>query len=92
LKRVYRWAGPGKGLIEITNEVGRIPENKAPAVWADIEPYEFIGKSHKGDFEIVTSRSRHREVLKEGGYIEVGNEMPKSVKSAIERERERNGR
>lgn len=88
MKRVYKWAGPGKGFIEITDEVNKIPENKAPAVWGDIQPYEFMGESHKGKFEVISSRSRHKEVLKEGGYIEVGNEMPKPVRAAIERERQ----
>lgn len=92
MKRVYKWRGPGKGFEEITDQVNRIPESVAPAVYGDIEPYEFMGDSPYGKFDRVTSRSKHKELLKLGGYVEVGNEKPKRYVNALERERERNGR
>lgn len=70
--------------VDITEESQRVPESLSPAVWGEIQPYEFMGESHRGRFEVVESRTRHREILKEGNYIEVGNEKPKWM-----RERER---
>jgi len=86
MKRIYKIHPSGKGLIDITEERRRIPESAAPAIFGEIEPYPFMGKSHKvdsakGEHEMITSRTRHREVLKEGGYIEVGNEKLKGVRS-----------
>lgn len=45
------------------------PEVDAPMVMPDIQPYR-----SQLDGSIVTSRSRHRELLKAHGCIEVGNE------------------
>jgi hypothetical protein len=87
LKRVYKWRGPGLGLEDITDRANRIPESVAPAVFGDIEPYEFMGESPYGKFDIVGSRSKHRELLKLGGYEEVGNEKPARLLEAQERER-----
>ena len=86
MKRIYKLHPSGKGLVDITEEWRRIPESVAPAIWGEIEPYQFMGESHradaaKGEHEIITSRTRHKEVLKEGGYIEVGNEKLAGVRS-----------
>lgn len=79
VKRIYKLDESGK-LIDITEEKQRILESLTPNVWNDIAPYEFMGESHRGNHEIITSRSRHKEVLKEGGYIEVGNEQQKALR------------
>lgn len=39
-------------------------------VVADIEPYKTVTG------EVVTSRREHKEFLRRGGYVEVGNEKP----------------
>lgn len=67
-------------LTDITEESRKIPVSVAPAVFGEIAPYEFMGESHKGNHEIVTSRTRHKELLREGGYVEVGNEKPKELR------------
>jgi len=86
MKRIYKWRGAGLGLEDITDQKQRIPESKGPAVFGDIEPYEFMGDSPYGKFDHVSSRSKHRELLRLGGYVEVGNEKPQRL-----RERERDG-
>ena len=67
-------------LTDITEERRKLPVSVAPAVFGEIAPYEFMGESHKSDHEIVTSRTRHKELLREGGYVEVGNEKPKALR------------
>jgi len=47
----------------------------APMVMPDIEPYQSMING-----EMITSRSRHREHLREHGCIEVGNEAMKATK------------
>ena len=44
----------------------------APMVMPDIDPYRSVI-----DGSLITSRSRHREHLRDHGCIEVGNEPPK---------------
>jgi hypothetical protein len=44
-------------------------EVNAPMVMGDIQPYQSMATG-----EMITSRSRHREHLKQHGLIEVGNE------------------
>lgn len=79
VKRIYKLDESGK-LVDITDEMQRTPYSMSPNIWNDIAPYEFMGESHRGNHEIITSRSRHREALKEGGYIEVGNEQQKALR------------
>ena len=67
-------------LVDITEELRKTPVSVGPAIWGEIEPYEFMGESHRGNHEMVTSRTRHKELLCEGGYIEVGNEKPKALR------------
>lgn len=78
MKRTYAMRS-GK-LVEITEELRKTPVSTSPAVWGEIEPYEFMGESHRGRHEIVTSRTRHKELLREGGYVEVGNEKPRTLR------------
>lgn len=44
-------------------------EVNAPFVMGDLQPYQNMATG-----EMVSSRSRHREILKQHGLIEVGNE------------------
>ena len=45
----------------------------APAVLGDIQPYKSMITG-----EMITSRSKHKEHLRQHGCTEVGNEVPKS--------------
>lgn len=46
------------------------PQGNAPAVLEDIKPYKSMITG-----ELITSRSKHREHLRQHGMIEVGNEV-----------------
>jgi hypothetical protein len=78
-------------FTEVTEEKRKTPVSLSPAIWGEIAPYEFMGDSHRGNHEIITSRTRHKEVLKEGGYIEVGNEVPQRLRKARVRAQEAQG-
>ena len=57
------------------------PENSGPMIMPDIQPYRSMI-----DGSEITSRSRHREHLREHGCIEVGNDSsltrpPKPIES-----------
>lgn len=67
-------------------------EELAPMVIPDIQPYKSMATG-----EMITSRSRHREHLRQHGLVEVGNEtkyisqhkqkeIPKGLKEAIARQ------
>jgi putative FmdB family regulatory protein len=54
----------------------------APRVIRDIEPYQAMGMDvATGKAPMITGRSEHREYLKRNGYVEVGNDRPKSLPS-----------
>jgi len=54
----------------------------APRVMSDIEPYQAVASDiATGKPPHISSRSQHREFLKRNGYVELGNEMPKSRKA-----------
>lgn len=48
--------------------------SSAPMVVPDIQPYKSVLTG-----EEITSRSRHREHLRQHGCIEVGNEVPRTA-------------
>ena len=50
-------------------------EPVAPEVMPDIKPYRSMATG-----EIINSRSRHREHLKDHGYVEVGNDSSLQAK------------
>jgi hypothetical protein len=50
-------------------EKGTEPMPDAPMIMGDIEPYKSMVTG-----EIITSRSRHREHLKQHGCVELGND------------------
>ncbi len=53
-----------------------LPRRIAPYVQGDIDPYHSVITGR-----LITSRSEHRTHLRQHGMIEVGNEMPQSVRS-----------
>lgn len=44
-----------------------------PMIWSDIEPYRNVAV----DGKMITSRSEHRQMLRDHGLVEVGNDYPK---------------
>ena len=74
------------------DEYYEISHAAAPMVMGDIQPYQSMATG-----EMITSRSRHREHLKQHGLVEVGNEtkyisqqkkqeIPKGLKETIARQ------
>ena len=53
-------------------EKGHEPQTEVPMVFGDIEPYQSMVTG-----EMITSRSKHREHLREHGLREIGNEVDK---------------
>lgn len=55
----------------------RAGENRSnlpcPMIMSDIEPYRNVAV----DGKMITSRSEHRQMLRDHGLVEVGNERPK---------------
>ena len=79
-RRRYRQIN-GK-LVEISNSSNI--SSKAPLILTDIEPYQSIITG-----ETITSRSHHREHLKQHGAEETGDNMPKFLKDSYERRGDR---
>lgn len=53
----------------------------APRIVSDIEPYQAMGTDiATGKKPMISSRSQHRDYLKRNGFVELGNEMPKTQK------------
>ena len=63
----------------IAYEKGTEPRSEGPMVMPDIKPY----KSMKTG-EMITSRSQHREHLKQHGLVELGNEPLKYLNKPYE--------
>jgi hypothetical protein len=55
-----------------------LPPRVGPYIMSDIKPYRSILTR-----EPITSRSAHREHLRQHGVIEVGNEMPRAQREAL---------
>lgn len=47
-------------------------ERKGPYIQGDIQPYQVVGGPRYGEW--ITSRSEHREYLRQNNFIEAGNE------------------
>ena len=67
-------------LVEITNKA----VSHGALIQPDIEPYRSVLTG-----EMITSRSHHREHLKQHGAEETGDNMPKFMKDSYERRGER---
>lgn len=59
-------------LVEVTNDY--VPDPVTALVMPDIQSYKSMIDGRE-----ITSRSRHREHLKNHGCIEIGNEIPKTI-------------
>jgi hypothetical protein len=66
MKKTYR--AVGNSWVETTKQV-----STAPMIMTDIQPYKSMI-----DGSMITSRSHHRNHLKDNGCIEVGNEKMES--------------
>lgn len=64
-------------LVELDLNAPRLP-SVAPYVVSDLTEYRSVLTR-----EMITSRSRHREHLREHGCIEVGNEMPRPSRESL---------
>lgn len=48
----------------------------APMIMGDIEPYQAMAiDKQTGEMPFITSRIKHKEFLKNNGYVEIGNEI-----------------
>ena len=56
-------------MVEVTDAVR--PPRKGPHIIGDIEPYQAVGPEFG---KVISSRSHHREYLRQHNLIEVGNE------------------
>lgn len=66
MKKTYR--AVGSSWVETTKQI-----STAPMIMTDIQPYKSMI-----DGSMITSRSHHRNHLKDNGCIEVGNEKMES--------------
>ncbi|MGR8921001.1 MAG: hypothetical protein ACU85V_15405 [Gammaproteobacteria bacterium] len=73
-------------LVEVTNGDPRRRRRRVegPSVLPDIEPYHSTITG-----ELITSRSKHREHLREHDCQEIGSEIPKFLRAKYERDGER---
>ena len=65
------------------DEYQRRPDPHAPFVVPDISPYQSMATG-----EMITSRSKHREHLRQHGLVEIGNE----VKAAMTKQQPKDDR
>ncbi len=65
-----RWVIRNGEMVELDLEAP-LPPRRGPYVMSDLSEYRSIVTR-----EMITSRSQHREHLRQHGCIEVGNEMP----------------
>lgn len=72
MKKTYR--AVGDTWVETTKQVN----NSAPMIMGDIKPYKSMI-----DGSMITSRSQHRNHLKDNGCIEVGNEKMENKPAPI---------
>ena len=66
-----RWVFRNGELVELDLEAV-LPPRRGPYIMSDLAEYRSVVTR-----EMITSRSQHREHLRQHGCIEVGNEMPR---------------
>jgi len=66
-----RWVFRNGELVELDLNAP-LPARRGPYIMSDLREYPSIVTG-----EMITSRSQHREHLRQHGCIEVGNEMPR---------------
>ncbi len=72
-----RWVWRNGVQIEIDLEAP-LPPRRGPYIMSDLSEYRSVVTR-----EMITSRSQHREHLRQHGCIEVGNEMPSVSREAL---------
>lgn len=78
MRRRYVYDARHDKMAEVTEDWSPPQERSGPDILRDIKPYKSMI-----DGRIITSRSRHREHLKEHGCIEVGNEVGYMIKNRV---------
>ena len=77
MKRRYIYDAANDRMVEVTEQRELVIEDKAVHhIMPDIKEYKSMITG-----ETITSRSRHREHLKQHGCIEIGNEVPYMIKN-----------
>ena len=69
MKKTYRYDKNLGRMVEVKN--GGTAERNGPYIIGDIKPYQAVGPD-AGKW--ITSRSQHRQYLRDHNLIEVGNE------------------
>ena len=78
MRQTYRWSEMEKTLLPLEEWLNKYGDysNTAPMIIKDIHPYQ-----SQIDGRMITSRSQHRNHLREHGCIEVGNDS--SIKNPV---------
>ena len=71
MRKTYRWSNREKTLLPLDEWLAKYgnDSNTAHMIMTDIQPYQ-----SQIDGRMITSRSHHRNHLREHGCIEVGND------------------
>ncbi len=78
----HRYVMRGGELVELDLEAP-LPPRKGPYIQSDIAPYRSVITR-----EPITSRSQHRDHLRDHGAFEVGNEYPRVSRETLPPARE----
>jgi hypothetical protein len=85
MRHIYRYDRKLGKVVEISeDQIRKRLKNEQGGpfqIMPDIEPYQAVGIDAN---LTVTSRSHHRELLKDHGMIEVGNEKPQWMRDKEE--------
>jgi len=73
----HRYVIRNDELVEL-NLDAPLPPRAGPYIMSDISPYRSVITR-----EPITSRSQHRDHLRQHGVVEVGNEMPRAVREPL---------
>lgn len=65
-----RWIQIGGELVPAEQVPRR--ERRGPFIHGDIDPYQVVGGPRYGEW--ITSRSEHREYLRQNNFVEAGSE------------------
>ncbi len=74
-----RWIYIDGVAVEVTEDMRREPKNKLHFL-PDIQPYRSTVTG-----EMITSRSKHRELLRQHNLTEIGNEIGAHIREAERR-------
>jgi hypothetical protein len=80
VRRTYAYDADLDAMVQIRGPGSNHPDDPPSGlqIIRDIEPYRAVGADVASDGKrpVIGSRSRHRNFLRDNGYIEVGNEAP----------------